>query len=92
MTPLMGAGLAILLLVALLVCLGPLVRLDLLLEAVPPLRSFRFPVKAWYTLHLCVSLLCGAGLDRLQRQGGRAWRVAGGVALGLGLPLAAALA
>jgi hypothetical protein len=75
---------------ALAICLGPLVRLDLLLEAVPPLRSFRFPVKAWYTLHLCISLLCGAGLDGLQRQTGRLWRLAGGSALALGLPLAGA--
>jgi len=50
---------------ALVVCLGRFARLDLLLELLPFLAKFRFPVKAFFTVVLACSLLAGAGAERL---------------------------
>jgi hypothetical protein len=44
-------------------------------DAVPPLHLFRFPVKAFFTVHLAVALLASMGLSALaESEGGRPWR------------------
>jgi hypothetical protein len=60
-----------------------------LVEAAPWLRRFRFPAKAFFSVHLATALLAGIGLDTLVRQGGRAPRRAGIVLLSLGALVAA---
>ncbi len=76
----------------LLVSLGPAVRLDLLLEAIPPLRAFRFPSKAFFMTHLAASLLVARGLHRLRdgAEGRSTWRLLAVVSLASGLTLLAA--
>jgi hypothetical protein len=56
--------------------IGPLV------EAVPALRLFRFPVKAWFTVHLAVALLGALGVQQLVE--GRGRRMLGAIAAVLG--------
>ena len=80
--------LLILLAVGLAVCLGRFSRLDLLLQLVPALAKFRFPVKAFFTVVMAVSLLASAGAERVLAS--RGWRqllvlssLAGVVLLGL---------
>ena len=57
--------LLILLAAGLAVSLGHFLRLDLLLEVVPALAKFRFPVKAFFTVVMAVSLLASAGAERV---------------------------
>jgi hypothetical protein len=46
-----------------------------LVDALPPLRLFRFPVKAFFTVHLAVALLAAVGLSALAGAAGRRpWR------------------
>jgi hypothetical protein len=74
------------------------------LWALPPVRSFRYPAKAWIVVALALALLGGLGLDRARRAPGdaaRALLVTGGAAALVGglalsaralLPVGAALA
>ena len=72
----------------LVLALGRFARLDLVLDALPALRSFRFPVKAFFTVHLATSLLAAAGLAALAAEGNRrAWLWLGALGLALGAPL-----
>lgn len=74
-----------------LVCLGRLVRLDLVVDPLPLLRVFRFPAKAFFSVHLGVALLTSYGLGALlERQDRRPWRWVAGLGVGLGGLLAAA--
>jgi hypothetical protein len=70
---------------AALVCLGRWAGLEPLVEAVPLLHKFRFPVKAFFTIHIAVALLAALGLSALARgREGRAWKACAGAALGAG--------
>jgi hypothetical protein len=63
--------------------LGRWVGLAALAEAAPALRVFRFPVKAFFTVHTCCALLAALGLDALfGERGPRAWRLLAGLAGG----------
>ena len=75
---LLGAGLTI--------CLGKWARLDVLLELVPVLASFRFPVKAFFTVVVATSLLASAAVENLLNSR-RAWWpfLVGSTLVGLGL-------
>lgn len=52
--------------------LGTFVGLDALVAAVPVPRIFRYPSKAFFTVHLAVALLAALGLDSLERPQGAA--------------------
>lgn len=56
------------------ICLGPFAGLDHVVSAAPFLRLFRFPVKAFYTLHVVVAFAAAAGLEALARHERRAWK------------------
>jgi hypothetical protein len=76
------------LLAALAVAVGRWIGLEALVEVHPALRTFRFPVKAFFTVHACLALLTALGLDVLAREpGGRAWRRTAVVATLLGTAL-----
>ena len=80
--------LALLVLAATLLALGRYVGLDGLVAAVEPLRGFRYPSKAFFTVHLAAALLAALGLDVLGRGERRAawWTLAvGSLAGGLAL-------
>jgi hypothetical protein len=62
--------------VAVVVCLGRWGGWPPLLDLVPPTwRVFRFPTKAFFTVHLAAALLAACGLDALVRQERRAVHV-----------------
>jgi len=65
------------------VCLGAWGRLDLLLDILPVLRSFRYPSKAFFSLHIALALLAAAGGDALAASR-RPWRSAGLASLAIG--------
>jgi len=73
--------------VGLCVSLGKYVHLDLVLEALPFLKAFRYPCKAFFSVHLGVALLVSLGAHALGRdETRRAWRwLTGAVAVGGGL-------
>lgn len=74
--------LVVLALVAIVVCLGPWGVIGPLVEAVPLVRRFRFPSKAFFTVNLAVALLAALGADALVSGGRQAWRwlaAAGGI-------------
>jgi hypothetical protein len=52
---------------AVVVCLGSWAGLGPIVEALEPLRRFRYPSKAWFTVHFAVALLATLGIDALQR-------------------------
>jgi hypothetical protein len=59
----------------LVVSMGRWAGLTGLVDALPVLRLFRFPVKAFFTVHLAVALLAAAGLAALARaEDRRPWR------------------
>lgn len=61
--------------VALVLSLGRWAGVAPLLDAAPELRLFRFPVKAFFTVHFAVSLLAALGLASLLEEGKhRDWR------------------
>jgi hypothetical protein len=80
-------------LVAAFVCLGRWAGLEPVVAAIAPLRSFRFPVKAFFTIHAAVALLAALGLDALASAGNATWRRLATLAAALGalLLLAASL-
>jgi hypothetical protein len=78
-----GAGprrrLGVLAALGLLVALGQHARLDVLAGALPArLLVFRFPVKAFFTVHLAVALLAAGGVGALVHGDRRAWRIFAG--------------
>jgi hypothetical protein len=78
--------LAVLAAFGLVVCLGRWAGLAPLVAALPPLRLFRYPVKAFFTVHTTVALLVALGLEQFAAERDRrAWRIlaAGAGALGL---------
>jgi hypothetical protein len=76
---------------ALLVCLGARAGLEPLVSALPILGLFRFPSKAFFTVHLCLALLVALGLGHLVAARDRkAWTTATAGALFLGGALALA--
>lgn len=71
--------------VAAVVCIGPWLRLGALVEALPLLRSFRFPSKAFFTIHVAAAIFAAIGADRLARgAAARAWGLFAAATLGLG--------
>ena len=76
---------------ALVLGLGRFAGLDVVLDALPALRSFRFPAKAFFSVHVAVSVMVAAGIASLA--GGadrRPWRWLGVLGLCLGGPLVVA--
>jgi hypothetical protein len=59
--------LAILALLAGLVCLGPWGGLGVVVEWLEPFRRFRYPSKAFFTVHFVLALLAALGLDAVRR-------------------------
>ena len=92
----LGRRLVALAAVAAIVCLGRWAHLSMPLEALPILRSFRFPSKAFFTVHAAAALLTALGLDALATGARRPWRwlavaaLCGGAILAL-LPFAPTL-
>jgi hypothetical protein len=74
--------LALLALVALVVGLGRWGGLAPMVDAMPMLRAFRYPVKAFFTVHLSIALLVSLGLSHLHSVDGR--RLWGRLAVGTG--------
>jgi hypothetical protein len=71
----LGRPLVGLVLLAVVVSAGRWAGLASLVDALPALRLFRFPVKAFFTVHFAVSLLASAGLAALADVSHeRAWR------------------
>jgi hypothetical protein len=66
------------------VCLAPLVDL------VGALHAFRYPTKAFFSVHFAVAALAALGLGHLLERGAVAWRRFSLLAAGAGLVLAAA--
>jgi hypothetical protein len=69
-------------------CLGRYAGLAPIVDALPAAHAFRFPVKAFFSVHLAVALLAGLGLGALAS--GRRWRTLAAFAAGLGSVLVAA--
>jgi len=82
--------LALLAVAAAVLSLGTFVGLDALVAALPFPRIFRYPSKAFFTVHLAVSLLAAQGLDALLREEKRSARRLAALALVPGALLAAA--
>ena len=82
-----AARLLLLVALGLVVALGRWGGLGPLVEALPALRAFRFPVKAFYTVHLAASLLAALGLHAVAE--GRRQRTLLFAAGGLGAALTA---
>lgn len=78
-------------LLAALVCLGTWVGLGAIVEWIEPLRSLRYPSKAFFTVHFAVALLAALGLDSVRHaQDGRTLPRLSALACLLGAPLLAA--
>jgi hypothetical protein len=80
--------LGLLSLLALLACLGRWAGLAVLAQAVPFLRTFRYPSKAFLTVHLGVALLVALGFRDLGPGNERRWRGVALLLLAAGIPLA----
>jgi hypothetical protein len=79
-----GGRLAALALIAVVVCLGRWAGLQPLVELLP-VRPFRYPTKAFFTVQLAVALLAALGLDALERdEDRRGWRQLALACFGLG--------
>ena len=63
----MRRRLLLVLFVAAVVCLGSRAGLGPLVDALEPLRRFRYPSKAFFTVHFAVALLAARGLGRVYR-------------------------
>ena len=83
--------LIVLALFGLVVCLGRWGVIGPIVEALPLLRRFRFPTKAFFTVHLAVSLLAALGTDALASGRRPAWRWLAAAGLALGGPLTGGL-
>jgi hypothetical protein len=71
----LGRRLGVALMLAVVICLGRFFVLGPLVEALPPTwRLFRFPTKAFFTVHFAVALLAALGLDRLRQGAPVAWK------------------
>jgi hypothetical protein len=57
--------LALLAMLGLVAALGEFGGLGFLVDAVPALHAFRYPVKAFFSFHLAVALLCAGGIDAI---------------------------
>jgi len=87
----LGARAAALAAAGLVVSLGRWAGLTAVVDSLPVLHSFRYPVKAFFAVHLALALLAALGLATLEGPAaGRAWKRLAFVAGGLGLALAAA--
>jgi hypothetical protein len=75
--------LSLLALAALVICLGRWAGLEPLVELLPA-RPFRYPTKAFFTVHLAAALLAVLGLDALVRGERAAWRQLAAAAFVLG--------
>jgi hypothetical protein len=76
--------LAVLAVLAVVVCLGRWAGFQPLVEALP-FRPVRYPVKAFFTVHIAIALLAALGLDALERTEERGvWRDLLAACLGLG--------
>jgi hypothetical protein len=73
-----------------LLALGRWSGLGSLVELSAALRVFRYPVKAFFLVHLAVALLAAGGLDALRRSPGREWRWLAVIALPVGALLLSA--
>jgi hypothetical protein len=82
--------LAAIALVATIVCLGRYVGLTPLVDLVGALHAFRYPTKAFFSVHFAVAALAAIGLGHLLERGPAAWRRFALLAAGAGLLLAAA--
>ena len=81
--------LAVLATLSLVVCLGRYAGLTALVDVLPALHRFRFPSKAFFTVHLAIALLTGFALETLAKRGDAlAWRRASLVLGTLGLVVA----
>jgi hypothetical protein len=82
-----GGGLAVrlslLAAAALVICLGRWAGLEPLVELLPA-RPFRYPTKAFFTVHLAAALLAALGLDALVRGERTAWKQLAAAAFALG--------
>src|SRR5437773_2762796 len=77
--------LVVLALLAVVVCLGPWGVIGPVVEALPLLRRFRFPSKAFFTVHFTVALLAALGVDALASGRRQAWRWLAAAVLAAGL-------
>lgn len=72
-----------------LACLGRYARLDVVVDAFPLLRLFRYPTKLFFSVHTGLALAAALGLQALAAGGRRAWMHTALAACALGAPLAA---
>jgi hypothetical protein len=72
------------------VCLGRWAGLGAVVELSAALRVFRYPVKAFFLVHLSVALLAAWGLDALRRSRQHAWRWLAAASLAAGALLVSA--
>lgn len=82
--------LAALALLGVLVCLGKYAGLGYLVDALPGLHAFRYPTKAFFTVHFAVAALAAIGLAHLIERGPAAWRRFAALAGLCGIALAGA--
>ena len=73
--------------VGVVLCLGRYAGLAPLVDALAPAHALRYPVKAFFSVHLAAALLAGLGLSVLAD--GRRWKTLALVAAGLGTALVA---
>lgn len=89
--PRLTRRIAIMALLAGVVCLGRWAGLQPLVEALPPLRALRFPSKAFFTVHFSIAVLTSWGLQTLAGPGNRrAWKLLSLLGLIFGTALATA--
>jgi hypothetical protein len=75
------------------ICLGRWGGLSSFVGAFPSLAIFRYPSKAFFTVHFAMALLASFGLDALERaRPPEAWRFLAFTSLGLGMALVGTLA
>ncbi len=78
--------LLVLALLALVVALGRSAGLEPIVDAIPPLHQFRYPVKAFFTVHLVAAILAAYGIAAIAA--GSGWRSLLALAGALGASLA----
>ena len=89
-----GLRVSVLGVLGLAVAVGRWAGLAAVVDVLPFVHAFRHPSKAFFTTHLCASLLLALGIERLAAPGARrAWATLAAVGIGLGglLVLAPAL-